>query len=80
MPVQHDLRAPQSLRRGSSSTSLRELRSVLVRRRWLVLSVVGGLLFLCLLYCLIAPNPSPVTQKRPYVITSKPAIENDLRL
>jgi uncharacterized protein involved in exopolysaccharide biosynthesis/protein involved in polysaccharide export with SLBB domain len=56
LPDQPDLGLPQTVRRDSSSTSLRELRSVLMRRRWLVLSVVGGLLLLCLLYCLIAPN------------------------
>lgn len=42
--------------RHSSSTSLRELWQVLVRRRRLFLSMIGGLLLLCLLYCLIAPN------------------------
>ena len=60
--VQHDFerglssgpRAGSS--RQSSSTSLRELWQVLVRRRRLLFSVVGGLLLLCLLYCLIAPN------------------------
>ncbi|HUD75161.1 MAG TPA: Wzz/FepE/Etk N-terminal domain-containing protein, partial [Terracidiphilus sp.] len=40
----------------NSSKSLPELWSVLVRRRRLVGSVVGGLLLACLLYCLIAPN------------------------
>ena len=35
---------------------MRELWEVLVRRRRLVGSVVGGLLLACLLYCLIAPN------------------------
>jgi polysaccharide export outer membrane protein len=40
----------------NSSRSLRELWEVLVRRRRLVGSVVGGLLLACLLYCLIAPN------------------------
>ncbi|MGD0800602.1 MAG: SLBB domain-containing protein [Terracidiphilus sp.] len=41
--------------RGSPG-SLREVWAVLVRRRQLVGSVVGGLLLVCLLYCLIAPN------------------------
>ena len=40
----------------NSSKSLLELWAVLVRRRRLVGSVVGGLLLACLLYCLIAPN------------------------
>lgn len=39
-----------------SSTSLRELWAVMARRRRLVAFVWGGLLLLCLLYCLIAPN------------------------
>jgi polysaccharide export outer membrane protein len=42
--------------RDSPSTSLRELLAVVSRRRWLVASVEGGLLLLCLLYCVIAPN------------------------
>jgi polysaccharide export outer membrane protein len=45
-----------SVSRQSSSTSLRELWEVVVRRRGLIASVMGGLLLLCLLYCLIAPN------------------------
>ena len=40
----------------SSTRTLRELWEVLVRRRRLVGSLVGGLLLACLLYCLIAPN------------------------
>ena len=40
----------------NSTRTLRELWEVLVRRRRLVGSVVGGLLLACLLYCLIAPN------------------------
>lgn len=40
----------------NSTRSLRELWEVVVRRRRLVGSVVGGLLLACLLYCLIAPN------------------------
>lgn len=36
--------------------SLREVFGTLKRRRRLVLGTVGGLLLLCLLYCLIAPN------------------------
>jgi polysaccharide biosynthesis/export protein len=41
---------------SGSSTSLHELWGVLVRRRRLVGSIVGGLLLLCLVYCLVAPN------------------------
>jgi len=44
------------IHRSSSTTSLRELGAVVLRRRRLVLSVEGGLLLLCLLYCLIAPS------------------------
>ena len=42
--------------RHSSSTSLHELWLVLGRRRLFVMTVVGGLLLSCLLYCLIAPK------------------------
>ena len=60
--VQHDApREPEAQTRAvagsqKSSVSLRELGQVLLRRRRLAGSVVGGLLLLCLLYCLIAPN------------------------
>lgn len=63
VPVfQHDLQRDSDVRpvtgvsRHNASISLRELWRVLVRRRRLVASIVGGLLLLCLLYCLIAPN------------------------
>jgi polysaccharide export outer membrane protein len=36
--------------------SLRDGWAVLKRRRWLFFGVVGGLLLLCLVYCLIVPN------------------------
>ena len=48
--------AGSSAGNGNSTRSLREFWEVLVRRRRLVGSVVGGLLLACLLYCLIAPN------------------------
>jgi polysaccharide export outer membrane protein len=38
------------------TVSLRELARLLLRRRWLVLSIEAGLLALCLLYCLLAPR------------------------
>lgn len=44
------------MRRDSSSTSLRDVGRVLVRRRRMAGSVLCGLLAACLLYCLIAPN------------------------
>lgn len=53
---------PASSRHGSS-TSLRELAHVLIKRRRLGLSVLGGLLLICLLYCLIAPNQYDATAK-----------------
>jgi polysaccharide export outer membrane protein len=49
--------------RHGSSQSLRELRDVLVRRRRLILSIVGGLLLLCLVYCLVAPNQYEATAR-----------------
>ena len=39
-----------------TSISLRELGQVLARRRGLVFGLLGGLLLLCLVYCLVAPN------------------------
>jgi polysaccharide biosynthesis/export protein len=54
-PYQPDLHTP-GVRRDSPSTSLREMVAVLRRRRRLFLSIWGGLLLLCLLYCLIVPN------------------------
>lgn len=46
-----------------SSVSLRELWQILLRRRRFVGSFVGGLLLLCLLYCLIAPNEYEASAK-----------------
>ena len=42
--------------REDESLSLRALSQTVVRRRRTVLAIEGGLLVLCLLYCLIAPN------------------------
>ena len=42
--------------RQSAFVSLRDLWQVLWRRRAVIVSVESGLLLLCLLYCLIAPN------------------------
>lgn len=50
-------------RHHSASLSLRDLWTVLVRRRRLVLSIEGGLLLLCLLYCLIAPKQYEATAR-----------------
>ena len=66
---QHDLaREPDGWPKAdagqhSSSTSLRELWEVLARRRRLVGSVVGGLLLLCLLYCIVMPNQYEASAK-----------------
>jgi polysaccharide export outer membrane protein len=55
--VQHpDFRSPPGIRSDRSSTSLRDLAAVLWRRRRVVAWIEGGLLLVCLLYCLIAPN------------------------
>ena len=51
-----DARSSTSASRHSTTTSLRDFGEILFRRRRLVAGVVGGLLLLCLLYCLIAPN------------------------
>ncbi len=49
--------------RSYSSTSLREPWAVMVRRKRLMASILGGLLPLCLLYCLIAPNQYEATAR-----------------
>jgi len=41
---------------AASHVSLRDLADTMVRRRRLMGAILGGLLLLCLLYCLIAPN------------------------
>ena len=51
------------VRQQASFTSLRELWVVLVRRRRLAGSVVGGLLLLCLVYCLAAPKQYEASAK-----------------
>jgi uncharacterized protein involved in exopolysaccharide biosynthesis/protein involved in polysaccharide export with SLBB domain len=43
-------------RRAGSATSMRALWQVLIRRRMLMIGIIGGSLFACLLYCIIAPN------------------------
>jgi polysaccharide export outer membrane protein len=53
---EQDRRSETEISRHGSSTSLRELWAVMVRRRWTVAGVVGGLLLACLIYCLIVPN------------------------
>jgi len=46
-----------------TSISLRELGQVLARRRGLVFGLLGGLLLLCLVYCLVAPNQYEASAK-----------------
>jgi len=63
LPHESDPHSGGNLSRHSSSTSLRVLWEVLVRRRRMVVAVEGGLLLLCLLYCLIAPNQYEASAK-----------------
>jgi len=56
LPREPNGRPGAAFSRQRSSTSLHEVWEVLVRRRRMAASVLGGLLLLCLLYCLIAPN------------------------
>jgi polysaccharide export outer membrane protein len=56
LPYRPEVISIVEVRRHRASTSLRELWDVVVRRRLLILSIVGGLLLLCLVYCLVAPN------------------------
>ena len=62
-PPDHDGQPGAGAGRHSSSTSFRELLDVLVRRRLLVVALVGGLLLLCLAYCLVAPNQYEASAK-----------------
>ena len=62
-PQQPDLHQLPGLRRDSRSTSLRELAAAVGRRRRLVALLWGGLLLLCLFYCLIAPNQYEATAR-----------------
>ena len=56
LPNQPAVCSSADVRRDSSSTSLRELLTVMNRRRQLIAAVECGLLLVCLLYCLIAPK------------------------
>jgi polysaccharide biosynthesis/export protein len=47
---------PPTPGRAGSSMSLRAVAQVVIARRRFVVGLVAGLLLLCLLYCLIAPN------------------------
>ena len=48
--------ASHGFSRRSSTTSLRDVREVLARRRGFIASVVVGLLLLCTIYCFVAPK------------------------
>ena len=62
--VQHDAgQAGAPAGKAGSSLSLQEIWGILARRRRMVGSVLGGLLLLCLLYCLIAPNQYEASAK-----------------
>ena len=63
LPRQPEVRYPSRVGRDSSTTSLRGLLDVVCRRRRLVAMVEGGLLLLCLLYCMLAPNQYEATAK-----------------
>ncbi|MGD0891386.1 MAG: polysaccharide biosynthesis/export family protein [Terracidiphilus sp.] len=63
LPQRPEVHSAPVLNLKESSTSLREVWQVLVRRRRLVLCVVGGLLLACLLYCLIAPDQYEATAR-----------------
>jgi uncharacterized protein involved in exopolysaccharide biosynthesis/protein involved in polysaccharide export with SLBB domain len=56
-----DAQPTASVSRPNSTTSLRAVGEVLWRRRLLASSILGGLLLLCLLYCLVAPNQYEAT-------------------
>ncbi len=55
-PREHEIRSAPGRGVERSTTSLWSLWCIVVRRRRLVFSIEAGLLLLCLLYCLIAPN------------------------
>jgi polysaccharide export outer membrane protein len=48
---------------AASHVSLRDLADTMVRRHRLIGAILGGLLLLCLLYCLIAPNQYEASAK-----------------
>ncbi len=58
-----DVRTEPRVRSNYSSVSLQSLWEILIRHRRLVLGTEGGLLFLCLLYCLIAPKEYEASAK-----------------
>ena len=55
--IERKSRPASEMSRGeSSSYSIRDLVGLFHRRRHFLLGTIGGLLLLCLIYCLIAPN------------------------
>jgi polysaccharide export outer membrane protein len=63
LPHPPEVRPAAPVGRASSATSLREFLQLIYRRRRLFIFVEGGLLLLCLLYCLIAPNQYEATAR-----------------
>lgn len=61
-PDEPDWLPDAGVSRHSSATSLRELWQILIRRR-LVGYILGGLLFLCILYCIVIPNQYEASAK-----------------
>ena len=77
LPLDSNAQLGSSVSRRSSSTSLRALWEVVVRRRRLVASLVGGLLLLCLLYCLITPNQYEASAKVELRVSSASSLSLD---
>ena len=55
--------ASPCVRRGSLTTSWREVAAVVARNWRVALSIEGGLLLVCLAYCLVAPNQYEASAK-----------------
>ena len=65
---------PVAFRARRGSLSLRELGALLSRRRKLALGIEGGLLLLCLLYCLIAPKEYDASARVQLSAVAAPAL------
>jgi len=63
LPHGPDVRHRAEVSRHHSTTSLRELWQIVLRRRRQIASVLGSLLLLCVLYCLVAPNKYEASAK-----------------
>ncbi len=49
--------------RARATYSIQEIAALLLRRRWFCILTIAGLLSLCLLYCLLAPNQYEASAK-----------------